>query len=90
MLNRNWFKPEMSQPSPNDGLDPDDLPDLSLVLLGHELDVVVFQKHLCLTEGVTIHFQPKNINTRHILSWTSWRYFRIRWALILWDNLFLC
>ncbi len=58
----------MSQPSPNDGLDPDDLPDLSLVLLGHELDVVVFQKHLTLAECVTIHFQPENINTRHILS----------------------
>jgi hypothetical protein len=51
----------MSQPSPNDGLDPDDLPDLTLVLLGHELDVVVFQKHLTLAEGVTIHFQPENI-----------------------------
>ncbi len=57
----------MSQPSPDDGLDPDDLPDLSLILLGHELDVVVFQKHLSLAEGVTIHFQPKIIILKYLI-----------------------
>ncbi len=49
----------MSQPTPDNGLNPDDLPDLSLVLLGHVVDVVVLQEHLRLPECVAVHFKSK-------------------------------
>ena len=50
--------PESGQPPPDHSLDPDDLPDLSFVLLGHELNVVVLQEHLALAESITVHLQP--------------------------------
>ena len=53
--------PEMRQPPPDHRLDPDDLPDLPLVLLGQVVDVVVLQEHLGAAESIPVHLKPEVI-----------------------------